>query len=147
MLHFFALEKRKRKIHNGTSLYVNCVICSKPNNISYYINSAPGHEYHPNHFALWNPLFYWGTSTPLGNDSNKWRGVIWRNGLPNLNPSGGLFLDFCANHSLSITSIIFKHKHLNKCLLHQDTLGWRSVIKFRVVSPALQPYVLLSTGG
>lgn len=39
----------------------------------------------------------------LGNNSETWRGVIERNGFKDLILSGFLFLDFCANHSLSVS--------------------------------------------
>lgn len=43
----------------------------------------------------------------MGDDTVTWKGVIGRNDQPDLNPSGVLFLDFFANHNLSITSTMF----------------------------------------
>ena len=78
----------------------------------------------------------------IGSDSETWRGVVGKNGPPDLNPSAVQLLDFCACHGLSITILPFWHKGVHMCTWHQDTLGGSLMINFVVVSLDLRPHVL-----
>lgn len=64
-----------------------------------------------------------------------WMGVIGKAGFP------AQLLDFCANHSLSIT-IVFEHKDVRMCSWHHNLLGLRSMIDFVILSSDLGPFVL-----
>ena len=75
-------------------------------------------------------LFFWGTSMPMS-AAMAWRHIIGRNSLPDLNPSGVLFLDFWASRVLSITNTMFV---VHKCAWYQATLGRWSMVSFVVVS-------------
>lgn len=52
-------------------------------------------------------VLLWDFNPYVGNDSDTWRCWIGRNGLPDLNPSAFLLLDFCGSHSLSMLHTVW----------------------------------------
>ncbi|MCP3656858.1 MAG: endonuclease/exonuclease/phosphatase family protein, partial [Herbaspirillum sp.] len=70
----------------------------------------------------------------VGIDHLTWKGVIGRNGDPDLNANGEALLDFCAINGLSIMNTFFQHKDTHKYTWYRDTLGQRSIIDFFIVS-------------
>lgn len=72
----------------------------------------------------------------VGNNSDNWRGRIWWNDLPNLNPIVVFLLDFCASHTLFITNTMFTHKG------SISAYGTRKLmIEFVFISSVSWPYV------
>ncbi len=69
----------------------------------------------------------------MGSDGDTWRAVFGRNSISDLNQSGVSLLDFFANHGLSKTNTMFKHKDALKCAWYQGTLGCRSRIDFVII--------------
>lgn len=72
-------------------------------------------------------------NTRIGNDSVTRKGMTGRGSLTDLNLSGALLLNLCANHSLSITNTMFEHEGVNKYNEPQDTLCHGSMIDFVIV--------------
>lgn len=68
----------------------------------------------------------------VSNESESWKRVTGRNGLPDLHMSASLLLGFCAKHNLSITNIILKHKGVLQSTGHQSTLSSSLMIDCRL---------------
>ncbi|KAL0274579.1 UNVERIFIED_CONTAM: hypothetical protein PYX00_002680 [Menopon gallinae] len=69
----------------------------------------------------------------VGNDSEKWRGVVGRNGDPDCNPNGEELLHFCSAHGMAIMNTFFQHKDIHKYTWYRDALRQKSIIDFVLV--------------
>lgn len=67
----------------------------------------------------------------------------FRNCLPHLKHSDVLLPDFCAQHGLSITDTMFKHRAVQKCTWYQAaTFGQRLLIDFTIISSGSMSWTL-----
>ncbi|TWW75468.1 hypothetical protein D4764_13G0001300 [Takifugu flavidus] len=117
ILEFTPVNERVASLRLRVGGRILTVVCAYgPNSSSAYppfLESLEGvRESAPSGGSL---VFLGDFNAHVGNDSVTWRGVIGKNGPPDLNPSGVLLLDFCARLRLSIKNTLFMHKGVHMC--------------------------------
>ncbi|TWW81632.1 hypothetical protein D4764_01G0014470 [Takifugu flavidus] len=143
ILEFTTVDERVASLHLRVGGRILTVVCAYgPNSSSAYPPFLESLEGVLGSAPSWGSLVLLGDfNAHVSNDSVTWRGVIGKNGPPDLNPNGVLLLDFCAHLRLSVTNTLFGHKGVHMCTWHQDALG-RSMIDYVIVSSDLRPHVL-----
>ena len=78
----------------------------------------------------------------VGMDNETWKGVIGKQGDPDVNRNGKCLLQFCATNGLCIMNTFFQHKRIHKYTWYRDSVGQQSLIDFCIVSADLFSSVL-----
>jgi len=74
----------------------------------------------------------------IGTDTETWKGVIGRYGVPGLNENGRYLLQFCCNNALRIMNTFFQHRDVHKYTWYKPSMEQKSIIDFCIVSADLK---------